>query len=89
MVLAWENLQEAFVILVVAVVFDFTRGFSFHCFSTSFPTLDQLKCFCGMVDRRKRLALFPAGTIVRYPHHREFLTSRDQGLNLRRTCAQA
>ena len=26
--------------------------------------------FCGMVDRR-RLALFPAGTIVRDPHHLE------------------
>ena len=53
MVLAWENLQEAFVILVVVVVFDFTGGFSFHCFSTSSTTLDQLKCFCGMVDRRR------------------------------------
>ena len=32
-----------------------------------------------------RLALFPAGTIVRDPHHRESPTRREQGLNLRRT----
>ena len=32
-----------------------------------------------------RLALFPAGTIVRDPHHRESPTRREQGLSLRRT----
>ena len=36
-----------------------------------------------------RLALFPAGTIVRDPHHRESPTRREQGLNLRRTWVQA
>ena len=30
----------------------------------------------------RRLALFPAGTIVRDPHHRESPTHREQGLNL-------
>ena len=42
--------------------------------------------FCGMVliDKR-RLALFPAGTIVRDPHHRESPTRREQDMNLRRT----
>ena len=35
------------------------------------------------------LALFPAGTIVRDPHHRECPTRREQGLNLRRTWVQA
>ena len=38
MVLAWENLQDVFVMLVV-VVFYLTGGFSFHCFSTSSLTL--------------------------------------------------
>ena len=33
---------------------------------------------------QKRLALFPARTIVRDPHHRESPTCREQGLNLRR-----
>ena len=45
-----------------------------------------MKCFCDMVDRRKAsLALFPSGTTVRDPHHRESPTRRKQGLNLRRT----
>ena len=44
--------------------------FEFNCF------------FCGMVDRRKafserRLALFPAGTIARDPHHCESPTRRE------------
>ena len=33
----------------------------------------------------EHLALFPAGTIVRYPHHRRFPTRHEQDLNLRRT----
>ena len=37
-----------------------------------------------LTDKR-RLALFPAGTIIRDPHHRGSLTRREQGLNLRRT----
>ena len=36
-----------------------------------------------LIDER-RLALFPAGTIVRDPQHREILTRREQGLSLRR-----
>ena len=32
----------------------------------------------------KGAALFPAGTIVRDPHHRESPTRHEQGLNLRR-----
>ena len=37
----------------------------------------MMNCFCGMVDRRKAfIALFPAGTIVRDPHHRESPTRR-------------
>ena len=42
-------------------------------------------CFCGMVDRRKRVTLFPAGTIVRDLHHHESSTRCEQDLNLRRT----
>ena len=36
-------------------------------------------------DDERRLALFPAGTIVRDPHHRESTTRRVQDLSLRRT----
>ena len=43
----------------------------------------MMNYFCGMVDRRK--ALFPAGTIVRDPHHRESPTRREQDFTLRRT----
>ena len=46
--------------------------------------------FCGMdVTDKRRLALFPAGTIVRDPHHRESPTRREQDMNLRRTWVQA
>ena len=30
-----------------------------------------INLFCGMVDGRKVFVLFPAGIIVRDPHHRE------------------
>ena len=40
-----------------------------------------------LTDKRC-LALFPAGTIVRDPHHRESLTCLEQGLNLHRTWVQ-
>ena len=46
--------------------------------------------FCGMVvTDERRLALFPAGTIVRDPHHCESLTCREQDMNLRRIWVQA
>ena len=45
----------------------------------------MMNCFCGMVDRRNAFSLFPAGTIVRDPHHRESPIRSEQGLNLRRT----
>ena len=41
-----------------------------------------------LTDER-RLTLFPAGTIVRDPHHRESPTHREQDLNLCRTWVQA
>ena len=44
-----------------------------------------MECFCGMVDRQRRLALFPAGTIHRDPHHRESPTCRELDWNLHRT----
>ena len=48
----------------------------------------MMTCFCGTAERWKELALIPAGTIVRDPHHREFPTNREQDLNLRRTWVQ-
>ena len=41
-----------------------------------------------LTDER-RLALFPAGTIVWDPHHCEFPTRPEQGMNLRRIWVQA
>ena len=38
--------------------------------------------FVVWLTDQKRLALFPAGTIVRDPHYRESPTHREQGLNL-------
>ena len=41
--------------------------------------------FVVSLTDEKRLALFPAGTIVRDPQHRESTTRREQDSNLRRT----
>ena len=49
---------------------------------------DELFFVVWLTDER-RLALFPAATIVRDPHHRESPTRRQQDLNLRRTWVQA
>ena len=35
-------------------------------------------------QKKRRLALFPARTIIRDPHHCEFPSGREQDLNLRR-----
>ena len=44
----------------------------------------MMNCFCGMVDQKKRrLALFTGGSIVRDPQHLESTTSREQDLKLR------
>ena len=36
--------------------------------------------------KKRRLALFPVGIIIRDPHHHEFPTRQEQDLNLRRIC---
>ena len=41
--------------------------------------------FMKWLTDERRLASFPAGTIVREPHHRESPTHSEQDLNLRRT----
>ena len=45
----------------------------------------MMNCFCGMVDRQRNLALFPAPAINKDPHHHESPTRRKQNLNLRKT----
>ena len=45
--------------------------------------------FMVWLTDESRLALFPAGAIVRDPHHRESPTRREQDLSLRRTWVQA
>ena len=40
--------------------------------------------FVVWLTNEQRLVLFPAGTIIRDPHHRESPTCREQGLNLLR-----
>ena len=44
----------------------------------------MMNCFCGMVDQQK--ALFPVGTIVRDPRHRESLTRHKQGFSSLNVC---
>ena len=53
-------------------------------------TLYTVKIFCNLIlililTDERRLALFPARTIVRDPHYRESPTYRKQDLNLHRT----
>ena len=40
--------------------------------------------FVVWLTNEQRLVLFPAGTIIRDPHHRESPKRREQGLNLLR-----
>ena len=54
-------------------------------FNISCKDIDDELFFVVWLTDERRLALFPVGTIVRDPHHREFPTRREQGLNLRRT----
>ena len=44
---------------------------------------DELFFVVWLTDER-RLALFPAGTIIKDPHYHESLTCREQDLNLHR-----
>ena len=44
----------------------------------------MMMVFVEWLTDERRLALFPAGTIVRDPRHRESPKRREQGLNLRR-----
>ena len=41
--------------------------------------------FAVWLTNKRRLSLFPAGTIVRYPHHCESPIRREKDLSLRRT----
>ena len=45
----------------------------------------MMNCFWVWLTDERPLALFPAGTIARDPHHRESPARHEQGLSLRRT----
>ena len=45
----------------------------------------MMNCFVVCLTDERRLASFPAGTIVRDPHHHESPTRRKQDLSLSRT----
>ena len=49
----------------------------------------MMNCFVVWLTDERRLALFPAGNIVRYPHNRESPTRRSQVLILHRIWVQA
>ena len=49
---------------------------------------DDDEMFCGTLDDQRRSAFFPAGNIVRDPHHLISPTRREQDWNLRRTWVQ-
>ena len=48
----------------------------------------MMNYFVVCLTNKKRLAFFPARTIVRDSHHRRSLTRRKRNLNLRRTWVQ-
>ena len=45
----------------------------------------MMNCFIVWLIEERRLALFPAGSIVRDPHHSKSPARHEVGLNLRRT----
>ena len=49
----------------------------------------MINCFVEWLIDKRRLILFPVGTIVRESHHSKSLTHREQNLDLRRTRVQA
>ena len=49
----------------------------------------MMMVFVVWLTNERHLASFPAGTIVRDPHHRESPTRREQTLKLRRVRVQA
>ena len=54
-----------------------------------FSLMDLWIVFVVWLTNERRLALFPGGTIIRDPHHRECPTRLEQGLNMRRAWVQA
>ena len=44
-----------------------------------------MNCFVLWLTDERRLVLFPEGTIVRDPRHRQSLARREEDLKLRRT----
>ena len=65
---------------------NFYREFSNEGYVMIMTMMMMMKCFYGMVGR---LAVFPVGTIVRDPHHRESPTCRGQDLDRRKALVQA
>ena len=53
--------------------------------NSKFVTVAELNCFVVWLTDERHLSLFPAGTIVRDPHHRESPTHHEQDMNLHRT----
>ena len=49
---------------------------------------DDNELFLWHVDGQKRLSLFPAGTVVRNPHHYESRIHHKQDMNMSRTWVQ-
>ena len=64
---------------------NFYREFSNEGYVMIMTMMMMMKCY-GMVGR---LAVFPAGTIVRDPHQRESPTCRGQDLDRRKALVQA
>ena len=54
----------------------------------SFEVFSELNFFVVWLTDKRRLALFPAGTTFRDPHHRKSPTRWEEGLNQRRTWVQ-
>ena len=74
--------------LQVLVIF-ITRFFQKMLVSTSnMMLMVMMNCFLVWLTNERCLALFPAKTIARDPHHRKFPTCCEKGLNLRRTWGQ-
>ena len=77
------------IVLVIQNNFCLTDSYYFSISTTWFePTVAMMmmmSCLVSWLTEERRLVLFPAGTIVKVPHHCKLLMRCKQDLTLHRT----
>ena len=84
-VLNFSNLKRKAPNVIFNLAIYFTNTVVYINFVLMMMMMMMMNFFVVWLTDKRQFALFPAGTIVIDPHHRESLTCHKQGLNLRRT----